>query len=192
MDLEPGAWLNPPPEWRSDGGVLRARTASDTDFWRETHYGFIHDNGHFFGFEAADAFTMQVKVTARFEALYDQAGLMLRRDEQTWIKAGIEHTDGLPHFSAVVTLGRSDWSMTTVPALGASFWMRLTLRDGAVRIQGSVDGRSWPMLRLAHFPPGPGLRVGPMLCTPTRAGLEVKFSELALGPPVTTDLHDPS
>ena len=40
-------WLNDPPEWSEDRGVLAVVTGAKTDFWRETHYGFIRDDGHF-------------------------------------------------------------------------------------------------------------------------------------------------
>ena len=39
-------WLNEPPAWREQDGVLSVTTAERTDFWRETHYGFVRDDGH--------------------------------------------------------------------------------------------------------------------------------------------------
>ena len=39
-------WLNEPPSWREEGGVLSISTGEKTDFWRTTHYGFIRDDGH--------------------------------------------------------------------------------------------------------------------------------------------------
>ena len=51
------AWFNAPAVWELDGGRLRAGTDARTDFWRETHYGFTRDNGHFFGREVAGGFT---------------------------------------------------------------------------------------------------------------------------------------
>jgi uncharacterized protein len=30
-------WLNEPPEWREQAGVLTVTTGARTDFWRETH-----------------------------------------------------------------------------------------------------------------------------------------------------------
>ena len=74
------AWLNAPGTWELDGGRLRVVTDSRTDFWRETHYGFTRDNGHFFGRDAPGAFTAQLRVRARYDALYDQAGIMVRLD----------------------------------------------------------------------------------------------------------------
>jgi hypothetical protein len=38
-------WRNPPPAVRAKGGDLIVTTGFETDFWRETFYGFVHDNG---------------------------------------------------------------------------------------------------------------------------------------------------
>ncbi|URK86525.1 DUF1349 domain-containing protein [Rhizobium sp. RCAM05350] len=45
---------------------------------------------------------------------------MLRLDERNWIKCGIEYTDGLMHFSVVVTRGVSDWSVIPLPGISLS------------------------------------------------------------------------
>jgi uncharacterized protein len=74
-------WLNPPETWRLHDGCLRVVTDTATNFWRETHYGFTRDNGHFFGRNVAGDFTMQLRVRARYGAPYDQAGIMVRLDE---------------------------------------------------------------------------------------------------------------
>ena len=55
-------------------------------------------------------FVASVKVTGQYKALYDQAGLMLRLDDQNWIKTGIEYVDERQNVSAVVTREFSDWS----------------------------------------------------------------------------------
>ena len=41
-----GAWVNEPSRWNIDGDQLTLATENETDFWRETYYGFVHDNGH--------------------------------------------------------------------------------------------------------------------------------------------------
>ncbi len=38
----------------------------------------------------------------------------------------------------------------------------------------------------------PNWLVGPMCCTPERAGLDVRFSDFRIGPPIVKDLHDVS
>ena len=85
-----GKWLNKPSHCRVDDHTLEIVTDFHTDFWRETHYGFIRDSGHFLGFETNGGFTAQVRINAEFRELYDQAGMMVRLNEETWLKAGIE------------------------------------------------------------------------------------------------------
>jgi regulation of enolase protein 1 (concanavalin A-like superfamily) len=183
-------WHNPPPAHRIDGAALHVVTGDHTDFWRITSYGFIRDNGHFFGAPAADGFTAQVHVRAAFAELYDQAGLMVRIDEQRWIKVGVEFSDGQALLSTVLTNGTSDWAVAPAPALPDGFWLRVPVGAGDIRFQYSAYGTTLPMLRLAPFPAAPRYLVGPMCCTPQRAGLDVAFSDFTLGPALGKDLHD--
>ena len=71
----------------------------------------------------AGDFSATVDFRGDYETLYDQAGLMLRLDEETWIKAGIEYVAGRRMLSAVVTRDVSDWS--TMPLPGDPAWVRL-------------------------------------------------------------------
>ncbi|HZC36405.1 MAG TPA: DUF1349 domain-containing protein [Chthoniobacterales bacterium] len=181
-------WLNEPPAWKSENNLLSVVTGANTDFWRVTHYGFIRDNGHFYYQDRTGDFTVQVKVTARYETLYDQAGIMIRMDAANWIKTGVEYTDGLPHFSAVVTRDFSDWSVLPADSLGP-VWLRLTRLGNSVRIQYSIDGLSFLLLRLAYFPETTSTQVGLMCCSPEREGFEVEFSEFQISEPVGEGLH---
>lgn len=185
-----GSWLNPPETWSADGAQLRVTTDEKTDFWRKTQYGFIRDSGHFFGTEIAGDFTAQLHVAAQYSALYDQAGMMVRIDEQNWIKCGVEFSDGQLLLSTVLTLDKSDWAVGIAPAMADGFWLRVTVEQGVIRVQYSTDGKLWPLLRLAPFPEAPRYRVGPMCCTPERGGLEVVFSQFSTGPALQKALHD--
>jgi regulation of enolase protein 1 (concanavalin A-like superfamily) len=183
-------WLNAPETWNLDRDHLRVTTDTGTDFWRNTYYDFIRDSGHFFGCEVAGDFTAQIRIRARYEKLYDQAGIMVRLDERNWIKAGIEQSDGQALLSSVLTIDRSDWAIGTYSGNPADFWMRATVKDGVLRLQVSADGQTWPLLRLVPFPKAATYLVGPMCCTPERAGLEVEFSAFQVGLPLGKDLHD--
>jgi uncharacterized protein len=182
-------WLNEPPTWQYDTNGLRVVTGPNTDFWRVTHYGFVRDNGHFYYEERTGDFTIEAKIDAKYEALYDQAGVMIRLDAANWIKAGVEYTDGLPHFSVVVTRDFSDWSVLPSNSTGP-VWFRLTKLGAAIRIQYSTDGQSFRMLRLAYFPESTRAQVGAMCCSPEREGFEVQFSDLRIGEPIRTRLHE--
>ncbi|AMA57641.1 DUF1349 domain-containing protein [Bradyrhizobium sp. CCGE-LA001] len=185
-----GVWLNEPERWTAEGDNLRIVTDKGTDFWRETHYGFVRDNGHFLGFPTGEAFTASLRVQGDFQALYDQAGIMVRVDAQHWVKAGIELSDGRAMLASVLTNGRSDWATAPYEHDAGDFWVRATVADGVLRLQVSADGKSWPLMRLAPFPAASSYLVGPMACTPERAGLDVVFSNFRLTPPLGKDLHD--
>lgn len=183
-------WYNAPPAFRVDDKTLNLVTGANTDFWRITSYDFIHDNGHFFARSVNGELTAQVRVRAQFKDLYDQAGLMVRIDERHWIKVGVEFSDGQLMMSTVLTSDKSDWAVMPAPPFTDGFWVRVTVGRGVVRAQYSVDGITWPLLRLAPFPASHAYLVGPMCCTPKRAGLEVAFSEFTVGPALDKDLHD--
>src|SRR5262245_53986713 len=82
------SWLNPPASTRQSGAQLVVRSGGKTDFWRKTFYGYITDNGHFFGLPVEGDFLFQARVNGQYAALYDQAGIMVRLDERQWMKCG--------------------------------------------------------------------------------------------------------
>ena len=186
-----GRWLNAPKAWKATpGGDLTLVTDKGSDFWRETHYGFTRDSGHFLGFATPAAFTAQLRIRGKYQKLYDQAGIMVRVDERRWVKAGIELSDGRAMLSSVLTDGKSDWATGPYEHDAQDFWMRATVAKGVLRLQVSADGKSWPLVRLAPFPVAPAYQVGPMACTPDRAGLDVHFSDLSITAPLGKGLHD--
>lgn len=184
-------WINAPKDWTEDGGVLRLTTEPDTDFWNVTHYGFTHDNGHFRGHTAEGDFSAVTNVRADYSALYDQAGLMVFVDADNWMKAGIEHTDGAPHFSVVVTRdGRSDWSQLPFGHLDADgLTVRVTRHGEALRVQYVDAQGKWAMARLAYLAMGSSVEIGPMACAPTGPGFEVTFDGFEIGPAISPNLH---
>jgi len=175
-------WLNPPPEWSEERGVLTVVTGERTDFWRETHYGFIRDNGHFRGVDAPGNFSAGLAFRGDYRELYDQAGIMLRVDARNWIKAGIEFVAGRRMLSVVVTRDFSDWSTMPCPVDAEWLRVRLTRIGTAVHIHWAADDEAseFRMMRLAHLPAGP-TAVGPMCCSPQRAGFVAAFRGLTVG-----------
>jgi regulation of enolase protein 1 (concanavalin A-like superfamily) len=185
-------WLNEPPRWTVADGTLFVTTGERTDFWQGTFYGFHRDDGHFLHAPAEGDFSAEVTFDGRYEALYDQAGLMLRLDAHHWIKAGIEFTDGEKHFSVVVTIGRSDWSVVALPAARGPVTARLTRHGDAVRVQYRDTLGAWQMARLAPFPTNGPARIGMMCCSPQRAGFEATYTSFRVGPPISRSLHGDS
>lgn len=185
-------WRNEPRRWSVEGNVLRFSTAAETDFWNNTHYGFKHTNGHFYGRLTEGDFSAEAMFSAHYANLYDQAGVMLRVDDDNWLKTGIEFTDGLPHLSVVVTRAdQSDWSIVRLPqAAMEEMHLRLTRHDSALRVQYRWGEAEWAMARLAYLDMPLKVAVGPMACSPVGKGLDVIFGRFNIGPAISRDLHD--
>jgi regulation of enolase protein 1 (concanavalin A-like superfamily) len=176
-------WLNEPPCWRIDGNTLHVTTGEKTDFWRETHYGFIRDGGHLYFERAGGDFTAEVTVAGSYQTLYDQAGLMLRIDERNWIKAGLEFVGGKRLLSCVVTREASDWSIVSGFDAPEVLTIRLTRQGTAARVEWtSGHGAAFETFRLAYFPLSDEALIGPMCCSPQRAGFQVRFDGFNIEP----------
>ena len=153
-----------------------------TDFWRETHYGFTRHSGHFFGHTTSGGFTASLRVRGRYESLYDQAGLMVLVDDEHWIKAGVELSDGEAMLSSVLTAGQSDWATGAFPGDPSDFWMRATV-DTLLRLRYprmDAAGRSSVCARSR------GRRtMSSVRCAARRSGqgLSVLFSDFTVGLP---------
>jgi regulation of enolase protein 1 (concanavalin A-like superfamily) len=170
-----GHWLNPPRVVHSDGDDLLVTAAAGSDFWQGTYYGFRRDSGHALLAPFAQGQAVEVSFLVDYSTLYDQAGLVVRVDELTWVKAGVEISDGVPQLAAVVTHGLSDWSVAEMPDwAGKVVTLRASWAADALILRARTDG-DWRMLRLASFPATEAASAGPYCCAPERDGLTVRF-----------------
>lgn len=169
-------WLHPPVSVRTDGGELLVEAAEGSDLWRTTSYGFIHDNGHALLQRFDDGQALEVRFVLDYTEQFDQAGLVVRADPRSWIKAGVEVSDGVAQVGAVVTREVSDWSVAPVPDwVGREVTIRASRSGDAVTIRARVGEQAWQLVRVAPLPEGEQLQAGPYCCAPTRAGLVVRF-----------------
>jgi uncharacterized protein len=183
-------WLNQPAYWSETGDTLTETAPPGTDYWRITHYGFIHDNGPFRYQEQAGNFEAKVRITAKYHELYHQAGLMIRIDDQNWIKAGIEFLNGKQSVSAVVTREFSDWSVLGCHDNPAFLWLRMQRYHDTVQVSYSRDNQEWSMIRLAYFPPQVRVKIGMMAAAPGKEALQVTFDHFSIGPLNSPPLED--
>jgi regulation of enolase protein 1 (concanavalin A-like superfamily) len=190
VEWSAATWLNPPLRAERDGDDLLVTTRDRSDFWRTTSYGFVRDDGHALLTALPTGSAVEVTFVARFDTLYDQAGLMVRVDPRTWIKAGIEVSDGFPQLGAVVTHGRSDWSLAPVPDwAGHRVTVRASRAGDAVTIRARREDEPWRMVRLAPLDEDATATAGPFCCSPEREGLTVRFTGFTTGP-ADRSLHD--
>lgn len=171
-----GAWTNPPVRALQDGGTLVVEAVEGSDAWRTTSYGFVHDTEHALLADFPREHAVEVDLDVDFTGQFDQAGLFLRDDDEHWIKAGLEYSDGVLQAGAVVTWPKSDWSVAPVPDWnGHTVTVRASRSGDAVTIRARRDDEAWQFLRVFPVPEEAELRAGPYLCAPTRAGLTVRF-----------------
>lgn len=184
-------WINEPPGHQRDGKALIVTTGKETDFWNNTFYGFRHLNGHFLAHRISGDFSFNLRFSAPYTMLYDQAGAMLRVDGNNWLKCGVEFTDGRKQFSVVVTRDdQSDWSVMRLGGkINAPTTLRLTRHAEALRVE-LRDGKKWRLVRLAYLRMPETVEAGPMCCSPVGEGLEVRFETLGWSGPIDRELHD--
>jgi len=183
-------WLNEPSRTEIEGDDLVVFTEERTDFWRTTSYGFVRDSGHALLVDFPLGSSIEVTYESDFEAAFDQAGVMVRADAQNWVKAGVELSDGVPQLGAVATRDVSDWSMAPAPEwTRCSITVRASRSGDALTIRARKDDGPWQMVRVTPLDPRLAATAGPFCCSPSRAGLKVRFTRFVRGP-ADASLHD--
>lgn len=180
-------WRCEPRKWFLDtsSSQLVLETDEKTDYWQKTHYDFQADNGHFLYTKTSKNFRMTTKVTITPKNRYDQAGLMIRISENTWVKTSLEFIpDGLSKLGVVVTnRGYSDWSTKYVDCEDTvQLYYQLSRIDQNCYVNYSWDGKEWFQIRIAHLdiPDGSPILAGVYACSPQGKGQEVRFDFLSI------------
>lgn len=170
-------WFNEPDKFQVGEG-LEIWTDSGTDFWQRTHYGFRNDNGHCLLQEMSGDFSISTQVEFKPKHKYDQCGLILRLDEDNWIKASTEYISpqNSKLGSVVTNLGFSDWATQDVSPDVGQLWYRASKRGADVKLEFSLDGKVWQQLRICHLhKPSEKIEVGLYACSPISGGFWSRF-----------------
>ncbi|MBF4614685.1 DUF1349 domain-containing protein [Curtobacterium sp. VKM Ac-1376] len=179
-----GTWTHEPEAAALDADVFRVTAVEGSDAWRTTSYGFVHDSEHALLQSTEGPFSVEVSFVLDYTEQFDQAGVFLRVDEQSWIKAGVEFSDGASQLGAVVTRGFSDWSVSPVPEWAGRVVTVRASRDGdAVTIRAWAEDDEPRLVRVAYLDPEAVVSAGLLCAGPTRAGLTVTFTGFNVGAP---------
>lgn len=179
-------WVNEP---NSVNGFepLTFRTLPDTDFWRNTHYGFNRMTAHARLTDVkAKRFTCRATIQMEPSHTYDQAGIVLYVNDDHWIKTSVEYIpDGPSHLGAVVTsFGYSDWSTRDFSndRVRNPLTFEIVYTDGDVEIFFEYGEDMREQLRIAHLHDVSTLRIGPYGCSPdvNATGFDVTISNWEL------------
>lgn len=173
-------WLNEPAAATQSGDQFVVTSKPKTDYWRKTFYDYVTDNGHFFFLSVMGDFTLEARVTGKYAALYDQAGLMVRIDSSNWLKCGLELVDGIGHASVVVTREFSDWSTVRGLSTRDPLWWRMLRKGSSLEVLYSPDGKSFVSTRLGYLPLETAVDAGMMCCSPEGTGFAATFDQFRL------------
>jgi len=176
-----GVWLNPPVDSVQENSQLKVTTVHESDFWRNTSYGFVHDSGHALLADFPADSSMEVTFVLDYTGQFDQAGIIVYCDSQHWIKAGVESADGFPQVGAVVTSINSDWSLAPVPQwMGKEVTVRASRTHDALTIRVRC-GEDDQLIRLAPIDASLSWSAGPHCASPVSTSLQVTFTHWTQG-----------
>jgi len=203
-------WSNGVPSHtiEAGGSALTVTPTPNLDYWSRTFYSppLVKYDAQCLltPVDAVVEATLTTAFTLTPRAQFDQAGIMVLVDEETWVKAGIEFTDGAPRLSCVVTNGGySDWSTQRWPdwdATSQSTSIRVRVsKISPGEIQGPaivfeaarwVEGETveseapWEQIRIASLRSGQQpWQMGVFAISPiAAAGSFTRFHHMRLGP----------
>lgn len=177
-------WFNEPKEYSIDTG-LTLTTHAKTDFWQRTHYGFRRDNGHCLLTRVEGDFSISTQVEFHPVTQYDQCGLMLRVDQENWIKCSIEYENAeASRLGSVVThQGFSDWATQDIASTAHPARYRITRVGQDFRIEAALEEGSWQQLRISHLRAVKAtMDVGIYACSPIGENFQSRFEYIEIGP----------
>jgi regulation of enolase protein 1 (concanavalin A-like superfamily) len=178
--LEKMQWFNEPAKWDIKDKTLTMFVTPQTDYWRISHYGFTVDDAPFYYANYGGEFEVKVKLTGNYKARFDQMGLMIRTDQENYIKTGVEFVDGKFNVSTVVTHKVSDWSVTTLDKVPPFIWIKAVRRLDAVEIFYSFDDVNYVLTRNCPLQDNHPVMVGLMAASPDGQGFEAKFENFTV------------
>ena len=176
QNLDKMQWFNEPESYTIRNGKLEMDVPAQTDYWRIAHYGFTVDDGPFLYTTVGGEFEAKIKVSGDYKVRFDQAGMMIRKDHENYVKFGIEFVDGKFNISAVVTHNTSDWSVIELKEPIPFLWLKAVRRLDAIELYYSFDDKEYTMMRTLWMQDNCPLMVGPVAACPDGQGFKAVFS----------------
>jgi len=173
-------WYNEPEHWSFKNGKLEIDVTSQSDYWRKTLHEFVVDDGPFYYCRRGGEFEVEVKISGDFKYRYDHMGLMLRIDEEHWVKTGIEYIDEKYNFSTVVTHIYSNWNILPLINKPEAIWIKVIRKKDCIEIFYSLDGKYYQLSNLAYFPEQKPVMAGMMAASPDGHGFKAIFEDFKI------------
>lgn len=183
LDMEGFQWLNPPKNFEIVNDGVKIVTKDHTDFWQRTQHEFRNDNGHIFYKNIDNDFVLSARCQYEYKAIYDHCGIIIRIDEDNWIKTCTEFESAkISYIGTVVTnLGYSDWSKHEISSDITSFYHRIERKGNDIFVSYSSDGITYKEERVCHIhKPANEIIVGVFACSPQGDGISCTIDQIQI------------
>ena len=174
-------WYNEPENVVFQEKNLCVSARPETDFWQSKQHGIGRDNGHFFFTRRKGDFVFAIKWTLKEISPFHQCGIMLRIDENNWIKATILYDNPKRPMvgTSVTQSGYSDWAAQDISPDTSEIWFKLKRIKEDYLIYYSLDGKNYTQMRITHMLNDLSeIKVGAFICNPTKQPFEATLSQL--------------
>lgn len=193
MNFSDFKWINKPSNFSISEDKIEIITDNKTDFWQNTHYGFVNKNGHFLYCEKEAGFEFETGFEFVGKNRYDQTGLMVMTDEENWVKCSIEYeNEEFSRLGSVVTnFAYSDWATQDVPSDTNSIFYKMrvlkpnsTVKNPSgcdIEIYFSLEGKEYKQLRICHLhKPFESIKFGFYACSPSGKNFKSNVKDFKL------------
>jgi regulation of enolase protein 1 (concanavalin A-like superfamily) len=137
-------------------------------------------------------YQLAARVSARLEATYDAAALIVWSSETSWAKLALERSpQGEPTIVTVVTRGLSD-DVNSFTAPGGAASLRVSRLGSAYAFHASLGGAWWSLIRYFTLDGAETAAVGFSVQSPTGEGTHGRFDAIAWSSDRLAELRDGS
>lgn len=137
-------------------------------------------------------YQLAARVSARFDATYDAAALIVWTSETSWAKLALERSpQGEPTVVSVVTRGLSD-DVNSFPVPAGAAGLRVSRLGPAYAFHASLDGAWWSLIRYFTLDGAETASVGFSVQSPTGRGTHGRFDAIAWRAERLDELRDGS
>lgn len=182
FDIQKLMWIYKPQKFLVEKNKIEIQTEPKTDFWQRTYYGFQNDNAPALLMETKEQFfSFTVKADFCYKHRFDQCGLVIYQNSESWAKASIEYenTNFQKLGSVVTNYGYSDWATTDITSNIRTMYYRISRRKNDFCFENSLDGEKFNQLRIFHlFDASDNVRFGIYACSPEDSSFTAIFTKM--------------
>ncbi len=174
-------WNKQPLPVKIHNNTVEITTTPKIDLWQKTFGGFATDNAPALQMPTGEKFfSFTVKTSFAGSGRFDQCGLIMYMNADTWLKTSMEcESDKIKYLGSVATNhGYSDWATTEVDGSLTTMWYRLKRKNGDFMIEYSYDGKDFHLMRMLHmFNCEDEINIGIYACSPQDSSFTATFSD---------------